>query len=121
WISAGFGALIILAALSSLSSGVREAFAMVLVGLAIGLPGAWWLYCERRDAKFRAEAADREQTYSLLTDADRSLLGEPAPAEHIDRRWNRIRVAAIAFLIAGLIAQPSQGSTTSETEDPAPS
>ncbi|MBB1033944.1 hypothetical protein G6031_06025, partial [Dietzia sp. CQ4] len=48
WAGVGVGALVVLGG-ASLADGAAAVVAMTVFGLALILPGGWWLYCEHRD------------------------------------------------------------------------
>ncbi|MBB1029856.1 hypothetical protein G6027_02895 [Dietzia sp. SLG310A2-38A2] len=51
WAGVGLGALVVLGGAASLADGAAAVAATAVFGLALILPGAWWLFCEHQGAR----------------------------------------------------------------------
>ncbi len=112
WASIILGVIFILGGVFG-GNGARFVIGGLLFGGAICTPGLWWMYCEKRDKAAREAAAQHAANYSLLSETDRALLGEPPAAEKMPRRWPVISIASIVALFAGAAFIP-----TSEEDEP---
>lgn len=78
WVSVGFGFLILIT--SPTYGGFAGFFAAILIGLAITIPGAWFLLHERRDRS--------------------------NPSSALNRHWKIVTPVSILFFVLGLILFP---------------
>ncbi|WP_245802255.1 excalibur calcium-binding domain-containing protein [Corynebacterium pacaense] len=135
WVSVVFGACSLISLFSSGSVG--GAFGSLLMSIAFGLPGAWWMYCNARDRKaasaYGSAMKKHIQLTGLLRETDPTIvmgMGTPdAPATQ-KRRWPVVAGAsvAVAFIGASLLPTPEPGvapavstttaSPTAETTSP---
>ncbi len=81
-------------------------FGFLLVVFAIIFPGAWWLYCQRKDTRAFADYEENRKTNETLReqlkDTDPEIaealidLGPPKP---IKRRWSMVAPCMIGLLV----------------------
>lgn len=110
--------------------------AMLLVGFAFFIPGAWWMYCESEDEKafrqYQETLQTNENLARFLTDADHLVLQGMSgvhPPRKKDRKWPLVTVGSIIAFIAGALVMPVEGqagqsgaatSTAASTTTPPP-
>lgn len=118
-ISLVVGATVLVTAVMGTGS-LRDAIGMLLMGVAVTIPGAWWHYCENQDKEARKRHARRqaemEQTTALLDEhADASIIagmGTLPPPAPMSRHW--------AFITAGCVALAMIGGGLLDTEQTPP-
>lgn len=123
WISIIFGGIMILDSFSGESA--TEIIGSIVLGLALLLPGAWWMFCNSRDRKaastYATSMAQHEQLSGLLKDSDPTIvssMGTPERPQVGQRRWGTVAAATIALLIIGGTVTPTP-ETTAEVTEPA--
>ncbi|GAA1053703.1 excalibur calcium-binding domain-containing protein [Dietzia natronolimnaea] len=115
WVGVGVGALVVLGGAASLADGAAAVAAMTVFGLALILPGGWWLYCERRD---RAHADEDHRLDSQAALAQQSMAGYVAadalapltwhtPLTPVSRRWPVVGSTAFAMIAGSMIVMPA--------------
>ncbi|MBB1047680.1 hypothetical protein, partial [Dietzia cercidiphylli] len=115
WAGVGVGALVVLGGAASLADGAAAVAAMVVFGLALVLPGAWWLYCEHRD---RAHADEDHRLDSQAALAQQAMAGYVAadalapltwhtPLTPVSRRWPVVGSTAFAMIAGSMILMPA--------------
>lgn len=95
---------------------VRDTLESALIGLAVILPSAWWLYCNNRDKQALARVRRDRDTHaylnSVLTPDDAAVklgMGAPPHYEPMQRHW--IMVIALTAVLFGAGAALGSGAT----------
>lgn len=90
--------------------------AMLLVGFAFFIPGAWWMYCESEDEKafrqYQETLQTNENLAHFLTEADRVVLQGMSgvhPPRKKDRKWPLVTIGSIIAFTVGALIMPVEG------------
>ena len=112
WVGLALGALMIAAGVDQ--PGARSVAGMVLFGLALVLPSAWWMWCQGRDARIAAQNADlaasnaRMRQYLTGDDAAYAAALDEAPTiPGTNRRWNLVAPASFLLVVIGVTVSPT--------------
>lgn len=127
WAGLVMGGLVVVAAVGTVGDGVLESLAMTLIGLAMAIPGAWWLHCERAD-RTHAEEDYRLDRQAAL--AARSMAGYVSadalgpltwhtPLTPFARRWPLVGGASAALLVVGGVLMPAGEPSALPPSNPA--
>jgi len=111
--------------------GWRDTLGGILMGSALILPGAWFLWAEKNDRdRFAAyEEKLRQHVYysGLLGPEDQPVvsgMGTPEPPRPVNRRWGLIYLGSVAlFALAATVLPPTEttaGEDTTVTSTPTP-
>ena len=126
WAGLVLGGIMVVAALGTLGSGVLESVAMALIGLAMALPGGWWVFCERKDRTHAEEdfqldrqAALAAQTMAGYVSPDAlSPLTWNTPLSPFARRWPVVGSASAAMLVVGAALMPTPAPSLTPASGP---
>lgn len=119
WVGLVPGLLTVVAAFGTLGSGVLESVAIALIGLAMAVPGGWWVFCEREDRTHaeedflldrQAALAARSMSGYVSPDA-LSPLAWNTPLSPFARRWPVVGSVSVAMLIVGAALMPTPAPT----------
>lgn len=114
WVGVVLGVLFLAAAVGTLGDGVRGSAGIILLGLAMVIPGAWWIYCERKD---RAHAEEDYRLDQQAARAQQSMAGFVAPGAltpltwdtpltPVKRRWSIVATISVALFIVAVVVLP---------------
>lgn len=114
WVGVVLGVLFLAAAVGTLGDGVRGSAGIILWGLAMVIPGAWWIYCERKD---RAHAEEDYRLDQQAARAQQSMAGFVAPGAltpltwdtpltPVKRRWSIVATISVALFIVAVVVSP---------------
>ncbi|PTM85896.1 excalibur calcium-binding domain-containing protein [Dietzia psychralcaliphila] len=128
WAGVGVGALIVLGGAASTGDGIAAVAALTMFGLALILPGGWWLSCESRD---RAQADDDHRLDSQAALAQQSMAGYVAadalapltwhtPLDPAARRWPVVGSAAFALIVGAIALMPAAEASPAPAATPVP-
>ncbi|UVE95937.1 excalibur calcium-binding domain-containing protein [Dietzia sp. B32] len=126
WAGLVVGGLVVVAALGTLGSGVIESVAMALIGLAMAVPGGWWVHCERED-RTRAEedflldrqSAEAARSMSGYVSPDAlSPLTWSTPLAPFVRRWPVVGAVSVAMLVLGAALMPTPEPAATPASSP---
>lgn len=123
WISIIFGGIGVLSSFGGDSAA--DIVGGIILGLALLLPGAWWMFCNIRDQKaasaYATSMAQHEQLSGFLKDSDPTIvagMGTPERPQVGKRRWGAVTAATIAMFMIGATVTPTP-ETTAEVTEPA--
>lgn len=118
WIGAILGTLTLFASKGELHS--------IILSLAMLIPGAWWLWCDRADKKaaeeYGKQAKEHNELHSLLSHTDPDVAAQMTPPDEPakkNRKWVIVAPLSFALLLIGTSMLP-KGSKT-EVSPPSPS
>lgn len=98
WASAVFGGFLIAGSLLYIYEDIFDVLSLIYLGLVFGLPGMWWLYCNRKDKQawqeFVAAQSEHVQYAAILGPQAMQNTGVQLPARR-PRHWKL--VALICF------------------------
>lgn len=127
WAGLVLGGLTVVAAVGTLGSGLLESSAMALIGLAMALPGGWWIFCERKDRSHAEEdflldrhAALAAQSMSGYVSPDAlGPLTWNTPLAPFTRRWPAIGSVSAVLLVVGAALMPATETAPVPASSPA--
>lgn len=128
WVGLVFGGLVAVVAVATIGDGVRESAAMTLFGLAMAVPGGWWVFCERKDRTHAEEdfrldrqAETAQQTMAgYVSPGALSPLTWDTPLTPFARRWPVVGSAAVVLLGVALALMPTPDPEPAATTSPTP-
>ena len=94
------------------SEAVNSWIASIFYFLAFAVPGAYWLWCNRRDTRQVAEWARRRNAYTedwaLLTADEQELFARPDSELPLveKRRWGIVAVVVVVLLVLASLFIP---------------
>ncbi|MGX1596104.1 excalibur calcium-binding domain-containing protein [Dietzia maris] len=126
WAGVVLGGITLVGAIGTLGSGVLESVAMALIGLAMAVPGGWWVFCERED---RTHAEDDFQLDRQAALAAQSMSGFVAPdalspltwntpLRPFARRWPVVGSVSAAMFIVGAALMPTPAPSPTPASSP---
>lgn len=115
WVGLAFGALVVVAAVGLLGEGIRQSVGLFLLGLALLVPGGWWIHCERKDRTHAEEDFQLDRQAALAQQAMAGYVAPNAlapltwdtPLTAFTRRWPVVGTASVALLVASVAVLPS--------------
>lgn len=127
WVGLVFGGLTAVVAVATIGDGVRTSVAMTLFGLAMAVPGGWWVFCERRDRTHAEEdflldrqAETAKQTMSGYVSPDAlTPLTWDTPLTPFVRRWPVVGSAAVVMLGVAIALMPTPDPEPAAATSPA--
>ncbi|MDO8395259.1 MAG: excalibur calcium-binding domain-containing protein [Dietzia sp.] len=128
WAGVGVGALTLLGAAASVGDGFASVAALAMFGLALILPGGWWLYCENRDRthadedhRLDSQAALAQQTMAGYVAPDAlAPLAWHTPLTPVSRRWPVVGSAAFALVVGSMGLMPAAEVSPAPAATPVP-
>lgn len=126
WSGVVLGALLVLSAAVAVGDGFRSVVGLALMGLASGVVGGWWMWCERKDK----ERADEDYQLDLQADmAQRAMSGFVSPGAlaplawdtplvPIKRRWALVGSFATALFLGAAVLMPSVEAAPAQVATP---
>lgn len=126
WVGLVFGGLVAVVAIATIGDGIRESMAMTLFGLAMAVPGGWWVFCERKDRTHAEEdflldrqAESAQQTMAgYVSPGALSPLTWDTPLTPVARRWPVMGSAAVVLLGVALALMPTPDPEPAATTSP---
>ncbi|QNQ90755.1 hypothetical protein GP475_08955 [Corynebacterium poyangense] len=106
YISIGFGIMGAISSFTLLTIGFISFLGYFMASIALGIPGAWWLHCDRKDRAIVAKEAEVKGYYQYLTEEEKDLLGGPAPIKKTPRRWKSVLIITFIVFFVGAALMP---------------
>lgn len=126
WAGLVMGGLMVVGALGTLGGGVLESVAMALIGLAMAVPGGWWVYCERRDRTYAEEDFQLDRQAALAAQSMSGFVAPDAlspltwntPLSPFARRWPVVGSVSVAMFIVGAALTPAPAPSSAQASSP---
>lgn len=127
WTGLVLGGLMVVAAIGTFGSGVLESVAMAMIGLAMAVPGGWWIFCERKDRTHAEEDFQLDRQAALAAQSMSGYVSPGAlspltwdtPLTPFTRRWPVVGAVSVALLIAGGALMPTPAPSQAPASSPA--
>lgn len=115
WAGLVLGGIMVVGSVATLGAGMLESLGMGLLGLAMAVPGGWWVFCERKDRAHAEEDYQLDRQAALAAQSMSGYVSPDAlspltwntPLTPFTRRWPVVGSVAGALLVGSVVLMPT--------------